>query len=103
MKLEEFLTALPELKDRFFWFNDDCGHLRGIDRDPTGTIYSTITALCKARTGLIFCLFMAWEDAADHLGLSFEDASAITWAEDYDGHCNYGLARLLRQLVGIVV
>ena len=101
MTLADFLAALPDLKEHSVWYENELGQLRAFIPGPTGTEHSTITALCEVRKGWIYDCIVEWDEAADALGLSLEDASAIVSAEDCDSRCDAPLARALRQAVGV--
>ena len=105
MTLEEFLAALPALEQKFVWFNDELGQLRGFGPSANaqhgGCEHNTMTALAEVRTGQVFCCILEWDTAAEALGLSLEDATEIVSAEDQDSHGDPGLAQALRRAVGM--
>ena len=105
MTIKEFLAALPPLRERFVWYTDDLGQLRGFGPSANaqhgGCEHSTMTALAEVRTGQVFCCILEWDTAAEALGLSLEDATNIVSAEDQDSHCDPMLAKKLREAVGV--
>ena len=105
LTLPEFLAALPLLRDRFVWYIDDLGQLRGFGPSANiqhgGCEHSTITALAEARTRQVFCYVLEWDKAAKALGLSLEDASEIVSAEDLDSRHDPRLAYALRNAAGV--
>ena len=105
MTIKEFLAALPPLRERFVWYTDDLGQLRGFgpsaNAQHDGCEHSTMTALAEVRTGQVFCCVLEWDKAAEALGLSLEDATEVVSAEDQDSHGDLGLAQALRRAVGV--
>ncbi len=105
MKLNEFLHALSEIRERYVWIEDECGRLRARGTSTAAQVegleYSTITALAEVRTGRTYCCVLEWDDAAKALGLSLDDALAITEVEDQDSGHDKALARRLRIVVGV--
>ena len=96
MTLQEFLEALSSIRQRFIFFEDDLGQLRGFGPSANaqhgGCAHSTMTALAEVRTGQVFCCILEWDTAAEALGLSLEDAMEVTSAEDVDRHFDPKLA-----------
>lgn len=101
MTLADFLAALPDLTERYAFYDDEIGELRAFVADGSGHVHSALTALAEAQTGVRYDPCVEWDIAARALGLSPEDASAIVSAEDRDLKHDQDLARALRQAVGV--
>lgn len=106
MTLDECVRALAGLQAHVIFFVDDMGMLRGIGRASTcvlaGAHYCPLTALASARhPGQWWNEYLDWQRAAEALGLTLADASALVSAADNDRHADPALARALRVAVGI--
>lgn len=102
MTITEFLSALPALRDQYVWYEDTLGQLRAPIPGPDGTEHSPMTALAETRLGVRYAVFLEWEHAAQHLGLTPDDAARLVSAEDQDRHHSPVLAAQLRQALGVL-
>jgi hypothetical protein len=103
MTINEFLAALGLLTETgWSWYETDGGELRGTRNEGDILIEaSPLTALAMHTTGQVYSFYTEWDSAAEVLGLSLEDASAVVSAEDQDRHHNFILAQGLRTILGV--
>jgi len=101
MTLTAFLAAVPNLVERYVWYEDDLGQLRGVSPGNLDHEYTTMTALAREKTGIDYDPLLHWEQAANDLGLDPQDAAKIVSAEDMDRHAGPVLGQALRSAVCI--
>jgi hypothetical protein len=84
MTATELLAELSIIQSRFEWWVTDQGRLRArLTTDPDNRVFDPVTAVAYVRTGKYFAEGF-WTQAANSLGLEYEDCAEIVAACNYE-------------------